>query len=334
MTERTKLRGYLGKQYSQRNKKMKRAVALILLTILLAVPIISRAEYPEKRIELVVPYSKGGATDRIARLLVTSLQDTNRIQIYVRNMPGAGGIRGMGFVRRANPDGYVLGMHTNDLGEIGDSRISNFRPIAMVAKRPLAAFVPKGSRITKLSDLRSRRKGRPLKIGGTTSLATTVAVNLAGLLNTKVEIVPITFRTAREPDFFKTHSLDVWITPLSQSRLKSKTHVPFAVFSGRDIGGISTARSQELDILASLDYAVVAPKEVTDKIVRFLKQKLKIAVENRMYKNRLKRHGTIGEYGDGGTYAKETQESNNDFCVHCKCGISPDCKKKCNKCKK
>jgi tripartite-type tricarboxylate transporter receptor subunit TctC len=70
------------------------------------------AEYPEKPITLVVPFSAGGPTDKVARDLAEALrQPLGNQAIVIENVGGAGGTLGAARVAKAAPDGYTLLVH-------------------------------------------------------------------------------------------------------------------------------------------------------------------------------------------------------------------------------
>ena len=70
------------------------------------------ADYPEKPITLVVPFTAGGPTDKVARDLAEVLRKgLNNQTIVVENVGGAGGTLGAGKVAKAAPDGYTLLLH-------------------------------------------------------------------------------------------------------------------------------------------------------------------------------------------------------------------------------
>jgi tripartite-type tricarboxylate transporter receptor subunit TctC len=66
------------------------------------------AEYPDKPITIVVPFSAGGPTDKVARDLAESLRKPLNATLVIENVGGAGGTLGAGKVAKAAPDGYTL----------------------------------------------------------------------------------------------------------------------------------------------------------------------------------------------------------------------------------
>ncbi|MFB2552002.1 tripartite tricarboxylate transporter substrate-binding protein [Ensifer soli] len=69
------------------------------------------ADYPERTITMVVPFSAGGPTDTVARLVAESMSKDLGQQIVVENVGGAGGTLGAGRVASADADGYTVLLH-------------------------------------------------------------------------------------------------------------------------------------------------------------------------------------------------------------------------------
>lgn len=67
--------------------------------------------YPERNITMVIPFSAGGPTDTVARLVAESMSKDLGRQIIVENVGGAGGTLGAGRVAQADPDGYTILLH-------------------------------------------------------------------------------------------------------------------------------------------------------------------------------------------------------------------------------
>ena len=83
-------------------------LASLGLAIVGAIPGTARAEYPDRPIKLVVPFSPGGGTDLIARTLAKPMAAKLGQSVVVENKAGAGTIIGSDAVARSQPDGYTF----------------------------------------------------------------------------------------------------------------------------------------------------------------------------------------------------------------------------------
>lgn len=69
-------------------------------------------DYPSKPITIIVPFSAGGPTDRVARDLAEAMRKPlNGATLLVENVAGAGGSIGAAKLARSNADGYTLLVH-------------------------------------------------------------------------------------------------------------------------------------------------------------------------------------------------------------------------------
>ncbi|OBZ93886.1 hypothetical protein ADU59_19535 [Pararhizobium polonicum] len=94
---------------------MKILKAMLGMTALAAISLVSVAAnaqtYPDRTITMVVPFSAGGPTDTVARLVAESMSKDLGQQIVVENVGGAGGSLGAGRVAQSDPDGYTILLH-------------------------------------------------------------------------------------------------------------------------------------------------------------------------------------------------------------------------------
>lgn len=90
-----------------------RFIGIIAACTALAAP--APAAYPERPVRLVVPYSAGGSTDLVARLVSARLSERMGQQFVVDNRTGAGTLIGTEIVARSAPDGHTLLMATPPL---------------------------------------------------------------------------------------------------------------------------------------------------------------------------------------------------------------------------
>lgn len=79
-----------------------------LVPLSLALLMGSAMAYPDKAITVVVPFSAGGPTDKVARDLAVALGAQLKQTVVVENVGGAGGTLGATRVAKAAPDGYTL----------------------------------------------------------------------------------------------------------------------------------------------------------------------------------------------------------------------------------
>jgi len=92
---------------------MKSLVAsLALATALAVLPQVAGAQnWPERTISMVVPFSAGGPTDTVARLVAEAMSRDLGQQVIVENVGGAGGTVGAARVASADADGYTVLLH-------------------------------------------------------------------------------------------------------------------------------------------------------------------------------------------------------------------------------
>jgi tripartite-type tricarboxylate transporter receptor subunit TctC len=91
-------------------KKIFAVLAAVVTLILLPFAAIAQT-YPDRTITVVVPFSAGGPTDTVTRLVAEAMSKDLGQQIIVENVGGAGGTLGASRVAQAEPDGYTLLLH-------------------------------------------------------------------------------------------------------------------------------------------------------------------------------------------------------------------------------
>jgi tripartite-type tricarboxylate transporter receptor subunit TctC len=99
--------------------------------------------YPSRPLTMVVPFSAGGPTDTIARIMAEGMRGSLGQTVIVENTTGAAGTIGVGRVARAAPDGYTIGIGhwgTHVLNAavypLPYDVLSDFAPISLIANNP------------------------------------------------------------------------------------------------------------------------------------------------------------------------------------------------------
>ncbi|WP_110687874.1 tripartite tricarboxylate transporter substrate binding protein [Salinicola aestuarinus] len=115
---------------------IKRLPTLLLLATC-SLPLPAWADYPEKPITLIVPWSAGGGTDATARIIASSLEAELGQTINVVNRTGGSGVVGHTAIANARPDGYTLGLATVEVAMmhwqgLTDLTYEDFTPIAQI----------------------------------------------------------------------------------------------------------------------------------------------------------------------------------------------------------
>ncbi len=105
----------------------------------------SASGWPNKPIKWVVPYTPGGITDNVTRMVIQKVQEQTGWTILVENKPGANSMLGADAVAKSAPDGYtmltVIAAHAANTtlyaGRIPYDPVKSFAPISLVGIAPL-----------------------------------------------------------------------------------------------------------------------------------------------------------------------------------------------------
>jgi tripartite-type tricarboxylate transporter receptor subunit TctC len=90
---------------------MRRILTTVVVALALGSGAASAQDYPSRTITMIVPFSAGGPTDTVTRLIAESMSRTLGQQVVVENVGGAGGTLGARRTAQAEPDGYTLLVH-------------------------------------------------------------------------------------------------------------------------------------------------------------------------------------------------------------------------------
>ena len=165
------------------------------------VSISSAQPWPSRSITIVVPYSAGGPTDTLARLLGEPMRRFLGQTVVVENVTGAGGSIATGRVVRAAPDGYTLGIghwgsHVTNGAyyNLPFDLLTDLDPIAMIATNPQLVVSKPSVPAKNLKELIPWIKANKDKIlfgtGGVGASSHIAGVYFLDRIGVKMEFVP------------------------------------------------------------------------------------------------------------------------------------------------
>jgi tripartite-type tricarboxylate transporter receptor subunit TctC len=144
--------------------------------------------YPSKPIRIVVPYTPGGPSDVLARLIGTKLQSAWGQPVIVENKPGASGAIGTDVVAKSAPDGYTLVISDLATLTIGPSIYKlpfdfdrDLTPVSILTSSPYLVTLHPAVPINSLKELITYSKANPTKLNYATAGMGT-GPHMAGLL--------------------------------------------------------------------------------------------------------------------------------------------------------
>jgi tripartite-type tricarboxylate transporter receptor subunit TctC len=145
----------------------KTLLAALLATFALATPATAE-NYPSHSITVVVPFSAGGPTDAMMRILGERMKVSLGEAIVIENTTGAGGSIGVGRVAHAAPDGYTisighLGTHVANgaIYKLNYDLVADLEPIALLPSNPMVIVSKNGVPAKTLKELIDWLKSRP-----------------------------------------------------------------------------------------------------------------------------------------------------------------------------
>jgi putative tricarboxylic transport membrane protein len=156
--------------------------------------------YPTRSITMVVPFSAGGPTDVLGRILGQRMSQSLGQQIIVENVTGAGGTLGAARVAKAAPDGYSmvmgnLGTHAASVGlykNLSYDPRTSFEPVMLASTTPMVLLAKKDLPVKNLQDVIALARTRQLTCGnaGVGSISHLTMLLFDKLAQIKVQHVP------------------------------------------------------------------------------------------------------------------------------------------------
>ncbi|WFU28430.1 tripartite tricarboxylate transporter substrate binding protein [Bradyrhizobium sp. CB1717] len=135
-------------------------------------PVPAQAVYPEKSLQLIVPFPPGGASDVVARIIGGELETRLGKPVIIMNRPGGGTTIAAKEVARSAPDGYTLFFSSNSSftlpaavkESVPYDAAKDFEPLGQVGKITLALVTYKDNPVKDVAALVAEAKANPDKL--------------------------------------------------------------------------------------------------------------------------------------------------------------------------
>ncbi|MEV0828558.1 tripartite tricarboxylate transporter substrate-binding protein [Nonomuraea rubra] len=264
--------------------------------------------YPDKNITFVVPFSAGGPTDTVTRMIAEPMAAKLGGKIVVQNVEGAGGTVGAGEVARADPDGYTVLMHHIGMStapalyqNLDYKPLEDFQMVGLVTEVPMTVVARKDFAPKTLQELVTYVKANASKV----TLANAgigAASHLCGLLfqtaaGVKLQEVPyegtgpaLTDLVGGQVDFMCDQTTNT-SGQISAGEVKAyAVTTPERVKSLPDLPTTTEAGLPQLQV--SVWHGLYVPKATPPDVVQKLTEALKVALADQKVIDQMAKLGT------------------------------------------
>lgn len=147
---------------------MRRAIAAAAVALLAFVGPVAADDFPSRTVTIVVPFSAGGPSDALARILAKSMEAKLGKSVVIENVTGAAGSIGVGRAVRSAPDGYTvsfghLGTHVANgaIYKLGYDLVTDLEPVVLLPSNPMIIVSKNAVPAKSLKELIDWMKAKP-----------------------------------------------------------------------------------------------------------------------------------------------------------------------------
>ena len=281
----------------------------------MAAPGSAEDRYPSRPVKLILPQPAGGAVDLIARALADRLAQQMGQPFIVENMPGANGSLAGGNVARSPSDGYTLMLAVDSNLVINPSLyhtltydpFKDFVPIGIIARLNMVLVANPKVSANNVKELIAYAKAYPNKLNyAEIGVGSAMHMGMEQFkFMTKTEINRVSYRgTAPAISDVVAGTVDLMFTgpPSAKSMSEGGKLKVLAVASPDRIVLLpdvpTVAEAGVPGYTMASWFGLLAPAKTSTTIVERLSAETKTAVNNQVFKDRMK---SVGLEIDGGT---------------------------------
>lgn len=279
-------------------------------------------EFPTKPITVVVPFSAGGPTDTVARLVAEAMSQDLGQQVVVQNVGGAGGTLGAGQVATAQNDGYTLLLHHIGMStaptlyrSLPYDPLTDFAAIGLITSVPMTLVARKDFEPTTLEELLAYIKTNGENVtyahAGIGSASQLCGMLLMEQTETVMTTVPYQGAGPAMTDIIGGQ-IDMICdqTTNTTSQIQAGEVKAYAVTSPERLANlpdVPTAKEGGLDLEIGVWHGLYAPAGTDPAIIERLDAALKVALANETVIARFAELGTVPVTAEEATPAALTE---------------------------
>jgi tripartite-type tricarboxylate transporter receptor subunit TctC len=283
-------------------------------------------DFPNRPIELVVPFQPGGGTDALARAFADATRKHMPQSMIVVNKPGASGAIGWQDVVNAKPDGYRLAIVTVELTTLPHLNLAKFTyedltPIARLNADQAAITVRADAPWNTIEEFlaAAKKESGKLSVGnsGNGSIWHLAAAALEDKTGVKFNNTPFQGAGPAVLALLGGHIDAVAVSPAEVTTYvqagKLKT---LAVMADQRVKGfekVPTLKDRNIDLTIGTWRGIAAPKNTPPEIVAYLKDLSKKAADEPALREVLDKQNLGFSYADNATFKAAMAKDNAYF---------------------
>ncbi|WP_321340212.1 tripartite tricarboxylate transporter substrate binding protein [Breoghania sp.] len=288
---------------------------LLAVALLVGVSTPALAEFPERPLQVVVPYSAGGSTDLGMRVVADTLERKfDGIRVVVRNQPGGGGGIGSSAVAHARPDGYTLGAGAQGpiaiLPHVGgaDYTVGDFEFVGLFARSLQVMVACKDAPFSDYDSFVEYAKTKAPQIGnsgagGANHVSAEAFGKAAGI---KIASIPFGGSSEARTACIGGH-IDAMVASPAEAKAASAAGqmTPLFVMEDKRIDlfpDTPTAVEKGVDFTWSSYKGLIAPKGIPEKDLTWLRDAVKTVAQDPDFIKTMTEMGEFVTYEDGPTF--------------------------------
>jgi tripartite-type tricarboxylate transporter receptor subunit TctC len=264
-------------------------------------------DYPSKPVRVIVPYAAGGATDTLARLLATRIDQELKQSVVIDNRGGGASQVGTQAVATAPPDGYTIGMIDSAFtinpglfaGRLPYDTRKDFAPVSLIATTPLVFVVHPSVEARSVQELVALAKRTPGMTYALPGLGTPTHLAAEQLRQaTGIEVVAVPYRGAGPSiaDFIAGQVQMTFATvPSILEHVRAGRARALAMVGQRSplLPDLPTMAEAGFQVDAGLMFGLVAPAATPAAIVTRLSEAATVSVTTDPLRSRLVELGFV-----------------------------------------